>query len=137
MIKSLAMAALMSGLLAGAAQAQTVAQTATPAPTAPSTTPAVVPAQPTAPMQAQVPTPAPAAVPAATTQAGGGAPDSPDQCLKAASDLAQSAEDRKLAEAQLDKIEDLLTKMETHCDARQYVEAMAVANDIKSLIETR
>lgn len=116
MIKSFAIAAVMSGLLAGAAFAQ-----ATPPA---NDKPAVGQAQVLAP----VATPA---------QATGAAPENPDQCLKAASDLAQSAEEHKLGEAQLDRIEDLLTKMETHCDARQYVEAMAVANDIKSLIETR
>ena len=50
----------------------------------------------------------------------------------------QSSEwDRKLGEEKLDKIEDLLTKMETHCDAKQFVEAMNVAKDIKSIIETQ
>ena len=123
MIKSIAIAVLMSGLLAGAA----VAQATPPAKDAP---PAAV--------QAQTPAQAPAP-PATMTppQTAGGTPENPDQCLKAASDLAQSAEERKLGETQLDKIEDLLTKMETHCDAKQFVEAMAVASDIKSLIETR
>ena len=126
MIKSFAVAVLMSGFAAGAVLAQASPPT--------SDKPAGVQGQTPAPSQVQTQTPAPAAMPA---QAAGAAPENPDQCLKAASDLAQSAEERKLAEAQLDKIEDLLTKMETHCDAKQFVEAMAVANDIKSLIETR
>ncbi len=108
--KSLAIATLMSGLLAGVVCAQTTTQTTGPTATAPMSAPA----------------------PSASS-----APDNPDQCLKAASDLAQSAEERKLGEAQLDKIEDLLTKMESHCDAKQFTEAMAVGNDIKTLIETR
>ena len=119
MIKSIAVAALMSGLFTGA----TLAQATPPAKDAP---PAAA--------QAQPPAQTPATMPPQTM---GGTPESPDQCLKAASDLAQSAEERKLGESQLDKIEDLLTKMETHCDAKQFVEAMAVASDIKSLIETR
>ena len=61
-------------------------------------------------------------------------PDSPDQCLKAAFDLAQSAEDRKLPNEKLDKIEELLTRMEDHCDAKQFSEAMAVAKDIEAAI---
>ena len=77
----------------------------------------------------------PATPPAETTPAA--APQNPDECLAAASDLAQSAEEQKLAEDKLDKIEDLLSRMETHCDARQFVEAMAVAKDIKVMIETR
>lgn len=79
----------------------------------------------------------PAAAQSAPAPATGATPENPDQCLKTASDLAQSAEDRKLGEEKLDKIEDLLTKMETHCDAKQFVEAMNVAKDIKSIIETQ
>jgi len=59
----------------------------------------------------------------------------PESCLKSASDLAIIAEERKVAENQLDKIDDLLIKMEQHCDARQFTEAQAVAKDIKSLIQ--
>ena len=59
----------------------------------------------------------------------------PESCLKSASDLAIIAEERKVAESQLDKIDDLLIKMEQHCDARQFTEAHAVAKDIKSLIQ--
>jgi len=62
-------------------------------------------------------------------------PTTPDDCLKAAFDLAQAAEDKKLSEDKLDRIEEMLTKMETHCDANQFNEAMAVANDIKSVID--
>lgn len=125
MIKSLAVAALMSGLIAGVAFAQSTTQ-ATPAPGQ----------KLSVDKPAQVPIEMPAAK-AAPAQSAAVAPETPDQCLKAASDLAQSAEERKLGEIQLDKIEDLLTKMESHCDAKQFVEAMAVGNDIKSLIETR
>ena len=132
MIKSMIAAALMSGLVAGVALAQAMPPAKDAAPTAQTQPPASTQATP----PAQTP-PAQTSAPAAAPQTAGGAPENPDQCLKAASDLAQSAEERKLAETQLDKIEDLLTKMETHCDARQFVEAMAVASDIKSLIETR
>ena len=114
MIKSFAIATLMSGLLATAAFAQ-------PAPQAPDKAPA------------QTQTPAPA-MPAPQS---GASLQNPDECLKSASDLAQSAEDRKLTEDKLDKIEELLTKMETHCDAKQFVEAMNVAKDIKTIIETQ
>ncbi len=117
MIKSFAIAALVSGLLASAVCAQTTTGPSTTGPSITGTT-----------------TTGPTSAPA---QSAGGAPESPDQCLKAASDLAQSAEEHKLGEAQLDKIEDLLTKMESHCDAKQFLEAMAVGNDIKTLIETR
>lgn len=59
----------------------------------------------------------------------------PESCLKSASDLAVIAEERKVPETQLDKIDDLLIKMEQHCDARQFTEAQAVAKDIKGLIQ--
>lgn len=62
-------------------------------------------------------------------------PSSPDDCLKAAFDLAQTAEEKSLADDVLDKVEEALTRMEGHCDANQYTEAMAVAADIKTLID--
>ncbi len=113
MIKQFALSAAVASLFAGAAFAQ-------------STPPADQ--QPSAP-QAQ-PAPAPQGA-----QAPAGAPQNPDECIQAATGLAEAAEAKKLSEDKLDKIEDLLTKMETHCDAKQFVEAMAVANDIKSLID--
>jgi hypothetical protein len=74
--------------------------------------------------------PSPSAQPPAVS-----AVNSPEDCLKAAFDIAQSAEDKKLGDDQLAKIEDLLTKMESHCDAKQFNEAAAVGSDLKSLIQ--
>lgn len=62
-------------------------------------------------------------------------PSSAEDCIKRASDLAQSAESKNLPDDKLDKIEELLTKMETHCDAKQFSEAMTVAKDIKTMID--
>jgi hypothetical protein len=62
-------------------------------------------------------------------------PATADDCLKAVFDLAQSAEEKQLGEDKLDKIEELLTKMESHCDANQFAEAMAVAKDVESVIQ--
>ena len=62
-------------------------------------------------------------------------PSSPDDCLKAAFDIAQAAEEKNLADDVLDKVEDSLSRMEGHCDANQFAEAMAVAADIKTLID--
>lgn len=75
------------------------------------------------------------AVPAAAQQVQ--VPSTPDDCLKAAFDLAQSAEEKSLADDVLDKVEDLLTRMEGHCDANQFAEAMVVAADIKTMIDGR
>ena len=116
MIKRIAAAGFSLALLAGAAMAQSTPPTATPEAPAQTTAPAAAPA----PAEQTVATPADA-----------------NECLKTASDLAQSAEDRKLGDDKLDRIDDLLTKMEVHCDARQFVEAMAVAKDIKGVIEVQ
>lgn len=131
MIIRLALTGLLGGLLATSALAQSTAPTDKPA----------APAQ-TAPTE-PAPSGSPAAItaPPAPAQAGAqsgmqaAALDNAEACLKAASDLAQTAEDKKIAEDKLDKVDDLLTKMESHCDARQFVEAMAVAKDIKGIIE--
>jgi hypothetical protein len=64
-------------------------------------------------------------------------PSSPDDCLKAAFDLAQAAEEKSLADDVLDKVEESLTRMEGHCDANQFAEAMAVAADIKTMLDGR
>jgi len=116
MIKRIAAAGVSLALIAGAAMAQATPPTETPA----ASTPAAQPA--------------PAATPAPADTAAALPVDSND-CLKAASDLAQTAEEKKLGDDKLDKIDDLLTKMEVHCDAKQFTEAMAVAKDIKNVIE--
>ena len=59
---------------------------------------------------------------------------SAEDCLKVAFDIAQAAEGKNLPNDELDKVEEMLTKMETHCDAKQFNEAAAVATDLKSLI---
>lgn len=64
------------------------------------------------------------------------APAGPEDCLKAAFELAQKAEEMKLSNEQLDKVEDLLAKMEGHCDNQQMTEAAAVADDLKAVIGT-
>ncbi len=61
-------------------------------------------------------------------------PASPEDCLKLAFDIAQAAENKNLPNEELDKVEEMLTKMESHCDARQFTEAAAVASDLKTII---
>ncbi len=58
-----------------------------------------------------------------------------DSCLKQAFDLAQAAEGKKLADAQLAKVEELLAKMEGHCDAKQFAEADKAAKDVQAAID--
>ena len=71
---------------------------------------------------------------AATTAVAETPANSPEDCLKAAFDIAQAAEGRNLPNEQLDKVEEMLTKMESHCDAKQYTEAAGIATDLKTLI---
>jgi len=116
MIKHLAAGVIAFGLLGGTAMAQTP------------------PLQEPSPAQS-----APAAPPAAATATSEAAalPQNPDECMKSAVELAEATEGRALAEDKLDKVDDLLLKMEQHCDAKQFGEAMAIARDIKALIDTQ
>jgi hypothetical protein len=59
----------------------------------------------------------------------------PEECMNSTFELAQAAEGKKLSEDEADKVEELLVKMEDHCDANRYAEAMAVAQDLKVMIE--
>jgi hypothetical protein len=57
-----------------------------------------------------------------------------DDCFKNAIDLAKSAEEKKLGDDKLAKVEELLTKMEGQCEAQKFAEAATTANDIKAAI---
>ena len=61
----------------------------------------------------------------------------PDDCLKSAFDLAQQAEARKLSSAEAEQIEDMLSKLEDHCDARRFPEAEAMAGQIAAMIDEK
>lgn len=123
MIKHLATSAVLAALLAGTA----LAQSTPPADTRPAQPQAAEPAQSAPVAPAVQPPPAPAAQ--AQT------PASSEECIKLATDLANHAEAKNLNDEKLDRIEELLTKMETHCDARQFAEAMLVAKDIRTMID--
>lgn len=58
----------------------------------------------------------------------------PDECLKQAFDLAKVAESKKLAEADLDALEKLLTAMEASCDASQFDAASKTGAEIKAML---
>jgi uncharacterized membrane protein len=58
-----------------------------------------------------------------------------DTCLKEALTLAERAEGRNLSEAQLDRIEALLSLMEDHCDTQRFEEAASVARELTRLID--
>lgn len=126
MIKRMAFGALMCALLGSAALAQS-----TPAPTDSTTSGPATTAAPAAP---ETTPPAATPAPASGQQA---ALETPEDCMKLATDLAQSAEEKDLSADKLDKIDDLLIKMETHCDAKQFSDAMTVATAIKAMMDTQ
>lgn len=70
----------------------------------------------------------------ATASLAADAPKDSDECLKKAIDLAESAEEKKLADDKLAKIEDLLTKLEGHCENNQFAEAASVSTEIEGVI---
>lgn len=65
------------------------------------------------------------------------APKSADDCFKMSMDLFKTADAQKLAEDKRGKVEELLEKMETHCDAKQFAEAATVAKDVKAAIAAK
>lgn len=58
----------------------------------------------------------------------------PEECFKATVDLAKEAESKKLPDAKLATIEELLTKLETSCEAKNFTEAAKVVADVKAAI---
>jgi hypothetical protein len=62
-------------------------------------------------------------------------PTSADDCFQMSMDLFKTADAKQLAPADRGKIEELLEKMETHCDAKQFSDAQSVANSVKAIIK--
>jgi hypothetical protein len=63
------------------------------------------------------------------------APKTSDDCFKSVIDLQKTAADKKLSDDKNAKIEDLLTKMEGHCEAQKFTDAASTATEIKAAIE--
>lgn len=114
MITRMVTAAAFGLLLAGSAWAQAPVP-ATPAPTES--------AAPAAPRSAADPAAAPAT------------PSSHDDCITAATSLGQLAENKTMPDDKIDKLEELFTKMEGLCDAKNFTEAANVAKDIKTMLD--
>ena len=60
-----------------------------------------------------------------------------EACLQKAFDLAQSAEDKKLDDGQLDQLEKMLGEMEGHCDAKEQAEADKVGEEIRAMLDAK
>ena len=65
-----------------------------------------------------------------------GSPPSTEDCLRHASELADSAEASDMSEDKIDLIEDMLARMEAHCEAKEFVEASALAQQIQNAIDS-
>ncbi|MCH9765268.1 MAG: hypothetical protein K0U34_04660 [Alphaproteobacteria bacterium] len=55
-------------------------------------------------------------------------------CLDTSLELFKSASGANLSSGDQSKVEQLLGKMEGHCDAKQFADAQTVANDVSSVI---
>jgi hypothetical protein len=71
-------------------------------------------------------------------------PTDPEECLSSAYELDEAAQQKEtesaenknpISDEQIDRVQDLLITMQDHCDANRYSEAMAVAQDLKDMIE--
>ena len=58
-----------------------------------------------------------------------------EDCKRVGMDLAQFAEDKKLPDSKLDTLEDLMGRMTDFCAEQKFVEANALAKDLRTLIE--
>jgi hypothetical protein len=63
------------------------------------------------------------------------APKNSEDCLKSSFDLAKSANDKKLADDKLAKVEEMLTKLESACEAQKFDEAAATIKEVKAVID--
>jgi hypothetical protein len=71
-------------------------------------------------------------------------PSDPEECLNSAYELDETAQQKETEAAenrtpwpddQVDRLQELLITMQDHCDASRYSEAMAVAQDLKDMID--
>lgn len=69
-----------------------------------------------------------------TSAAAKDVPKEVNGCLDSSLDLFKSASSANLASDAQTKVEQLLGKMEGHCDAKQFSEAQDAANEVSGLI---
>ena len=58
-----------------------------------------------------------------------------DACMKSAYGLAEKAEEKKLSDATLEKLDGMFNTMEKHCKALELGEAQATAAQIQKIID--
>lgn len=62
---------------------------------------------------------------------------SAEQCLKQSFELADKIEGRNLTDVELDRLDDLLSEMESHCESNRFVDAAAIATAISDELSTQ
>lgn len=77
----------------------------------------------------------PALAQSATPAETAASPDTVEACITTAANLGSDAESKTLSEDKLDQLDQLFSKMEALCDGKQFAEAMAVATDIKTMLD--
>ncbi len=62
------------------------------------------------------------------------APKDAKDCMKQAFGLAKSAQDKKLSDAKLNEVEELLAKLESQCEAGDMAKAAAAMDEVSAAI---
>lgn len=62
------------------------------------------------------------------------APANADECNNQGAELAQKAEDKKLDNTKIAKVEELLTKLDEQCQGSKFTEAAATMKELNSAI---
>lgn len=63
-------------------------------------------------------------------------PVSPDQCLDTAAAIADEVDQKELSNDEADLLEQLIERMEHHCEAMEFAEAMTVYDELKALLDS-
>jgi hypothetical protein len=64
-------------------------------------------------------------------------PDDSEACFKTADEVADAVEEAQLTEEEMETVDDLLFRIEEHCAAEQFREAIQVAESVRALIADR
>lgn len=64
-------------------------------------------------------------------------PADSDTCFRTADEVADAVEEANLTEEQMETADDLLFRIEEHCAAEQFSQAIEVAESVRALIAER
>jgi non-homologous end joining protein Ku len=57
------------------------------------------------------------------------------ECVRSTMDLSKAAEAKQMPDEQIDRVEELLDKMEEHCANKRFSDATALLQQVKAMIE--